>query len=112
DELVVYTAHLDHEGIGRPENGDAVYHGALDNAGGVATILAVARAFATSPDGPRRSIVFVALTGEEKGFLGSDYFVRAGVARGRIVADINCDNFLWLGPLFDVYASGASYSTL
>jgi hypothetical protein len=112
NEYVVYTAHLDHEGIGPPMDGDPIYHGALDNAGGVATILAVARAFAAEP-APRRSIVFVAVTGEEKGLVGSDFFVNSGVVSAdRIVADVNCDNFLWLGPLKDVFASGAQYSTL
>lgn len=112
NEYVVYTAHLDHEGVGPPMDGDPIYHGALDNTGGAATLLAVARAFAAEPP-PRRSIVFVAVTGEERGLLGSDFFVNSGaVSADRIVADVNCDNFLWLGPLKDVFASGAQYSTI
>jgi len=111
-EYVAYTAHLDHDGVSQYFEGDHVLHGALDNAGGVATILAVARAFRGAPN-PRRSIIFVALTGEEKGLVGSDYFVHyPTVPRASIVADINCDNFLWYFPLKDIGGIGIPYSTL
>ncbi len=111
-EYVVYSAHLDHVGIGDPVDGDSVYHGAIDNAGGTATMMAVARAFATGPR-PRRSIIFLAVTGEEKGILGSDYFAHhPPVPIGRIVADINLDNFVFTNPVQDLVAYGAKYSSL
>jgi hypothetical protein len=113
NEYVVYSAHMDHLGIGQPLNGDPVYHGAIDNAGGTATIMATARAFASVRKPPRRSLIFLAVTGEEKGLLGSDYFVHnPPVPLDKIVADINCDNFLMLYPVKDVAAKGAQYSTL
>ncbi|MGA2000996.1 MAG: M20/M25/M40 family metallo-hydrolase [Terriglobales bacterium] len=113
NEYVVYSAHMDHVGIGPAVNGDTVYHGALDNAGGTATIMAAARAFASLPKPPKRSLIFVAVTGEEKGILGSDYFVHnPPVPLEQIVADINCDNFLMLYPVKDIAPIGAEYSTL
>ncbi len=111
-EYVVYSAHLDHDGVSEYFQGDHVLHGALDNAGGVATILAAARAFTAIPS-PRRSVLFLAVTGEEKGLVGSDYFVhQPTVPRQGILADINCDNFLWYGPIQDLTGVGVSYSTL
>lgn len=113
DEYVVYTAHMDHVGMGAPVNGDSVHHGALDNAGGTATLIAMARAFASLPAPPRRSVMFVAVSGEEKGILGSDYFVRhPPVPVEQIVANVNMDNYLMLAPVKDLAAYGASYSTL
>jgi Zn-dependent M28 family amino/carboxypeptidase len=100
-------------GMGRPVNGDSVHHGALDNAGGTATLLALARAFSSLPTRPRRSMLFVAVTAEEKAILGSDYFVHhPPVPRDRIVADINMDNYLMLAPVRDLAVYGGSYSTL
>ncbi len=113
DEYVVYTAHMDHVGMGAPVNGDSVHHGALDNAGGTATLIAMARAFTSLPAPPRRSVLFVAVSGEEKGLLGSDYFVRhPPVSAEQIVANVNMDNYLMLAPVKDLAAYGASYSTL
>src|SRR5579863_1292170 len=73
-EYVVFTAHLDHLGIGEPVKGDKIYNGALDNASGSAILLEMARAFAGMNPRPRRSMLFLSVTGEEKGLLGSDYF--------------------------------------
>lgn len=113
EEYVVYSAHVDHVGIGEPVDGDAIYNGALDNAGGTAVLLAIARAFANLPQPPRRSILFLGTTAEEKGILGADYFVHsAPVSRDDIVANINLDNFLMLHPLKDIAPIGADYSTL
>lgn len=113
DEYVVYTAHLDHVGIGPSVDGDSVYHGALDNAGGTAVLMAIARAYATLPRPPRRSVLFVAVTGEEKGILGSDYFAHhPPVPLDQIVANVNMDNYLMLHPVRDFAAYGADYSTL
>ncbi|MGE0554857.1 MAG: CocE/NonD family hydrolase [Gemmatimonadales bacterium] len=112
DEYVVYTAHLDHVGVGTPVDGDSVYHGAIDNAGGTAVLLALARAYAELPR-PRRSVIFLAVTGEEKGILGSDYFARnPPVPAASIVANVNLDNFVMTNPVRDFVAYGAEYSTL
>lgn len=112
-EIVVYTAHLDHLGIGEARDGDAIYNGAYDNASGVASLLEVARAFARLPRPPRRSILFMALTGEEKGLLGSDYFAHhPTLPAAEMVAAINMDMFLTLFPVRDVVAFGASHSSL
>ena len=72
-ETVVVTAHLDHLGIGEPVDGDSIYNGAGDNAVGVAVLLEVARAFAALPRRPGRSVLFAAVTGEEKGLVGSSF---------------------------------------
>ena len=112
-EYVVYTAHLDHLGIGAPQNGDAIYNGALDNASGSATILEVAQAFTKMNPKPRRSILFVSVTGEEAGELGSLYFAHyPTVAKNSIVGDINVDEVFMLYPLQDVIAFGAEHSSL
>ncbi|NTX54755.1 M28 family metallopeptidase [Myxococcus sp. CA039A] len=110
-EYVVLTAHLDHVGVGAPINGDAIYNGAMDNATGVAAVLEVARALQAQK--PQRSILFVLVTGEEKGLIGSRYFAaHPTVPRDAIVANFNLDMFL---PLFDftrVVAYGQDESTL
>lgn len=95
-------------------NGDAIYNGARDNASGIAAVLAVARAFATSlPKAPRRSILFVATTAEEPGLLGSEYFVgHSPVALESIVAAINLDGFTSFWPLRDVEGWGARHTSL
>ena len=93
-EYVVFTAHLDHLGIGKPINGDSIYNGAMDNASGIATMLDVAAMLRESGHEARRSVLFVAVTGEEKGLLGSKFFANfPTVAPGSIVADINTDMF-------------------
>jgi hypothetical protein len=113
DEYVVYTAHLDHLGIGEPVNGDKIYNGALDNASGTACLLGIARAFSTMNPRPRRSILFVSVTGEEEGLLGSDYFAHyPSVPKDTLVANINMDGAGLLWPIEDVVASGEEHSTL
>ncbi len=113
-EYVVYSAHLDHLGICPAVNGDNVCHGAFDNASGVAALLEIAHAYTTIPQPPRRSILFVFVTGEEKGLLGSDYFAtHPTVARDAIVADINIDGAPGiLYPMKDIVALGAEDSSL
>ena len=112
DEVVVLTAHLDHLGIGEPIAGDAIYNGAYDNASGVASLLEMANAFASLP-APKRSVLFLAVTGEENRLQGSEYFVHhPTVPRDHIVADINVDMILMLHPLRDVIAFGAEHSSL
>ena len=112
-EYLLYSAHLDHVGIGEPVNGDKIYNGALDNASGSATLLEMARAFSTMNPRPRRSILFVLVTGEEAGLLGSDYFAHyPTVPKSSIVADLNVDEVLLLWPMQDVIAFGAEHSSL
>lgn len=113
DEYVVVTAHLDHIGIGPDRNGDTIYNGAYDNAAGIALMLEVARALAESDRRPARSVLFLALGGEEKGLLGSDYFAEfPTVPMDRIVANVNIDMPLFIYPLADVVAFGAEHSSL
>jgi Zn-dependent M28 family amino/carboxypeptidase len=112
-QYVVLSAHLDHLGIGAPINGKAIYNGAMDDASGVASVLDVAHRLRTMPRRPRRSVLFVIVTGEEKGLLGSHYFaMRPTVPRGAIVADLNFDMPLPLWPLTSVAAIGEGESTL
>ena len=111
-QYVAISAHLDHLGIGAPINGDRIYNGAMDDASGVATVLDIAHRLTTGPR-PRRSILFVIVTAEEKGLLGSHYFaMRPTVPKGSIVADLNFDMPLPLWPLTSVIAQGEAESTL
>ena len=118
DQYVVLSAHLDHIGIADPKPGDKpgtdrINNGALDNAAGISTMLEVARAFVESGDPPRRSIVFLASTGEEKGLLGADYYAQhPTVPADKIVGNVDLDMPLLLYPFTDVIAFGANHSTL
>lgn len=110
-EHVVFTAHLDHLGVGSPIDGDAIYNGMYDNAMGIAMLLETARALAAAK--PRRSILFVAVGGEERGLLGSDYFAQhPTVPIGKLVANVNLDMPLLLYPIADVVAFGSEHSSL
>jgi hypothetical protein len=111
-QYVVVSAHLDHLGIGAPINGDAIYNGAMDDASGVATVLDIADRLKRAAK-PRRSVLFLIVTAEEKGLLGSHYFARhPTVPRGSLVADFNFDMALPLWPLKSVFAPGEGESTL
>ncbi len=111
DEHIVMTAHLDGLGIGRPVDGDSIYNGALDNAAGVAALIDIATELRRQR--PRRSILFVFVTAEEKGLLGSRYFARRPtVARNSIVANLNYDMALPLFPLRSVTVLGAEESSI
>jgi hypothetical protein len=110
-ELVVVSGHLDHLGIGPPVNGDSIYNGAYDNASGISVMLEVARACAAMPR-PRRTLVFLAVTGEEKGMQGSEYWARHPSVSGRAVANVNLDMFLMLHPCEDLVVFGAEHSSL
>ncbi len=116
DEYVVLSAHLDHLGIGEPINGDRIYNGAMDNASGVAALLEIAAQLHEAPaDSTRtaRSIMFVAVTGEEKGLLGSKYFAaHPPVPISHIVANVNTDMFLPLFPLKTLMVLGLDESDL
>ena len=113
NEYVVLSAHLDHLGVGRPVNGDSIYNGAMDDASGIATILEVARILKASGAKPKRSIIFLAVTAEEKGELGSRYFsAHPTVPAEQIIADINLDMFLPLYALKYLEVQGLGESTL
>lgn len=113
NEYVVFSAHLDHVGTGVPVNGDTIYNGMYDNAMGTALLIETARAFAAMPEPPKRSIMFIALTGEERGLVGSDYFAHyPTVPTDSLVANVNLDMPLLLYPLADVIAFGAEHSSL
>ncbi|MFZ5609049.1 MAG: M28 family metallopeptidase [Pseudomonadota bacterium] len=113
DDYVVLSAHLDHVGVGKPVNGDSIYNGALDNAAGVAILIETAHALSHAAHRPRRSILLLAVTAEEKGLIGADYFARhPTVPLARIVANVNLDMPLILYPFADVIAFGAEHSSL
>ena len=115
DQYVVLMGHLDHLGIktdAKPGE-DSIYNGALDNAAGVATMLEAAREFVASGKPPRRSVLFIANTGEEKGLRGADYFAaHPTVPEDRIVSVVDLDMPLLLYPFTDVIAFGGDHSTI
>ena len=100
DQYVVLSAHIDHVGIGAPINGDSIYNGAMDDGSGSALLLDTAASFKKNPEKLRRSILFVFVTAEEKGLLGSKYFAaHPTVPPKSLVADVNVDMFLPIVPL-------------
>ena len=114
-QTIILSAHLDHIGI--KENAkpgeDRINNGALDNASGIATLLEVARGFENTKSRPKRSIILLAVTGEEKGLVGSDYFAtNPTVPKANIAADVNLDMPVLLYPFTDVIAFGADRSTV
>ena len=112
DEYVAYSAHWDHFGIGPAVNGDSIYNGAADNASGVAAVLTIAHAAAEGVK-PRRSQLFVFVTAEESGLLGSQYFgEHPTVPVNQIVADLNIDNPALLGRFRDLQVLGDNKSSL
>ncbi|QKZ14012.1 M28 family metallopeptidase [Spirosoma sp. KUDC1026] len=113
NEYVVYVSHLDHLGIGPPVKGDSIYNGAHDNASGVAINLETARLFASLPKAPRRSILFVGVTGEEMGLLGSDYFAsNPTVPAEKLVANLCLDMPFFFHPLLDIVPYGVEHSSM
>ena len=113
NEYVVLSAHIDHLGVGEAIDGDAVYNGAMDNAAGIASMLEIAQRLHDSNEVLKRSLLFVAVTGEEKGLLGSRYFAaHPTVDRSTMVADLNLDMFLPIHPMRLLTAYGLSESTL
>jgi Peptidase family M28 len=111
-EYVVLTAHLDHVGVGEPINGDPIYSGAMDDASGVASLIEIARALREAGAQPRRSILFLSVTGEEKGLLGSQYYATHPTVSGPIVANLNMDMFNPIFPLKYLEIQGLAESTL
>jgi Zn-dependent M28 family amino/carboxypeptidase len=112
-EHVVYTAHWDHFGVGIPVNGDSIYNGALDNASGTAGLLLLAQAFKAMPTAPRRSVLFLAVTAEEQGLLGSQYYsVMPLYPLNRTLANINIDGLNTDGRTTDLVVVGMGASEL
>jgi Zn-dependent M28 family amino/carboxypeptidase len=112
-EYVALTAHLDHLGVGEPVNGDSIFNGAMDNASGIATLIETAYTLGARR-GLKRPVLFVAVTAEEKGLLGSDYFAEHPVvpAGAAVVADLNTDMYLPINPLRQVLVNGLEESDL
>jgi len=113
NEYVVLSAHIDHIGIGEPINGDRIYNGAMDNASGSALLMDVAASLKKSPEKLKRSLLFLFVTGEEKGLLGSKYFTaHPTVDPKAMVADVNVDMFLPIVPLKILTVFGLAESDL
>jgi len=113
DEYIVYMAHWDHLGIGEKTNGDSIFNGAVDNASGVSAILEIAKAFTKMPNRPARSILFLAVTAEEQGLLGSAYYATHPVyPPSKTVAAINIDAMAPFGRTKDIIIVGRGQSEL
>lgn len=113
DEYIVYTAHWDHFGIGEKVNGDSIYNGALDNATGTAGLLTLAKAYALMPTPPKRTILFLSVTAEEQGLLGSAYYAAMPIyPLTKTVANINIDGMNTWGPTSDLTVIGLGASEL
>ncbi|MBC7534860.1 MAG: M20/M25/M40 family metallo-hydrolase, partial [Ferruginibacter sp.] len=114
DETIIYTAHWDHLGIGAPdEKGDSIYNGALDNGSGTAALFEIARAFKSLKKVPERSIVFLAVTAEEQGLWGSDYYAQNPVFPiDKTVANLNMDVLNWFGKTKDIVVVGQGQNEL
>jgi hypothetical protein len=113
NEYVVHSAHLDHLGVGAPINGDSIFNGAHDNATGVASVLEISKLYAGIKQKPRRSILFVLMTGEEMGLIGSSYFAKfPTVPKTALAADVNTDMPTIIAPLLAVVPLGADHSSL
>ncbi|MDR1201944.1 MAG: M28 family peptidase [Tannerellaceae bacterium] len=111
DEYIVYSAHWDHLGIGTPINGDSIYNGADDNASGVAALFVIANKFRQLPEPPRRSILFLSVTGEESGLLGSEYYVEHPLfPLNKTVINLNMDAYGDKLRTSEVRASGGGLS--
>jgi len=112
-QAVVFTAHWDHLGIGTPVNGDSIYNGAVDNGTGCGIILELARAWASLPTKPRRSAIFLAVTGEEEGLRGSEYYAHHPfIPAARTALDLNFDALFPAGRVRDVSADGGERTTV
>jgi len=113
DEYVTYVAHVDHFGVGVEVDGDAIYNGAHDNASGVSIVLEIAKAFTSLPTAPRRSVLFLVVTAEEWGLLGSDYFAEnPTVPQSSIVANFSLDMPFLFHPLLDIVPYGDAHSSM
>lgn len=112
-EYIIYSAHWDHLGIGLPVNGDSIYNGAVDNASGVAALISMAKAFRSLPEKPERSILFIAVTAEEQGLLGSQYYAEHPIyPLNKTVADLNMDALGNYGRTKDFVITGLGQNDL
>jgi Zn-dependent M28 family amino/carboxypeptidase len=114
DEVVLYSAHWDHLGIGKAdEKGDTIYNGAIDNASGAAALLEIARAYKNLKEKPERTVVFLSVTAEEQGLLGSDYYAKHPIyPLNKTVANINMDGINPLEKTKDIIITGAGQNDL
>ncbi|MEP2671584.1 MAG: M28 family peptidase [Cyclobacteriaceae bacterium] len=113
NEYVVYTAHVDHVGVGVPMKGDSIYNGAHDNASGTSIVLEIARTYMNLEQPTRRSILFTVVTAEESGLLGSDYFANnPTIPKESMVANFSLDMPFFFHPVLDIVPYGAQHSTL
>jgi Zn-dependent M28 family amino/carboxypeptidase len=114
DEVIIYTAHWDHLGIGKPdETGDSIYNGALDNATGTAGLMELARAFKSMKAKPERTIIFLSVTAEEQGLLGSAYYAENPIyPAANTVANINMDGLNRFAETKDIIVVGKGQSEL
>ena len=113
NEYVVYSAHSDHIGFAKTVKKDKINNGAMDNATGISVLMETARLFSQLDERPKRSIVFLAVTGEEKGLLGSDYYAQnPTVPLGSMVANVNLDMPILTYEFADVIAFGAEHSDM
>lgn len=112
EEYIIFSAHWDHLGIGKAVNGDSIYNGALDNASGIAALLSIAKAMSRSPQ-PERSVVFLFVTAEEQGLLGSQYYAENPVYPvDRTVANLNLDGMNGFGPMKYLTITGMGHSEM
>jgi Zn-dependent M28 family amino/carboxypeptidase len=113
NEFVIYTAHWDHLGTGTPVNGDSIFNGAIDNASGVSGMMEIAKAYKALPAAPRRSVLFIAVTAEEKGLLGARYYAENPLyPLERTLADLNLDGVNQWGRTSDLVVIGKGSNTL
>ena len=114
DEYIIYTAHWDHLGVGKPDSkGDTIYNGGIDNASGSAALLEMARAFKNEKEKPERTIIFLSVTSEEQGLLGSKYYAEHPIyPLDKTTANINMDGVNAMGKRKDVSISGSGQSTI
>ncbi|HEY4492092.1 MAG TPA: M28 family peptidase, partial [Acidobacteriota bacterium] len=113
DEIILYTAHYDHLGVGVPVNGDNIYNGAQDNASGTALVMELARAFAAAKTKPARSIVFLSVTAEERGLRGSEYYGKNPIVPAdKTMIDLNYDGLELWGETSDVNVTGAERTSV
>lgn len=113
NEYVVYTAHVDHVGVGVPMKGDSIYNGAHDNASGTSIVLEIARTYMNLKQPTKRSILFTVVTAEESGLLGSDYFANnPTIPKESMVANFSLDMPFFFHPVLDIVPYGAQHSSL
>ena len=110
DEVIIYSGHWDHLGVGDPIDGDSIFNGAIDNAFGIASILEIARIYGQQNEAPKRSVLFLAVTAEEQGLLGSEYYASHPLfAPKKSVANINIDALSAYGSMKDLTLVGVRY---